>query len=278
MIPTITLNDKHKMPILGLGTWQSKSGQEVEQAVLFALKNGYTHIDTAKIYGNEESIGNAIKKSKIARKNLFITTKIRNIDHSNVRKALESSLKKLQTDYVDLYLIHWPVKESIQTWKVFEELQKSGKIKSIGVSNFTIRHLEEFKKHTKITPAVNQVEFSPFLYQKELLDYCKKNQIQLVAYSPLAHAKKLEHKTIVSLAQKYNKTPAQIMLRWAIQHDVVVIPKSVKEHRIIENAQLFDFEIKAADMKILDSLNENYRTCWDPTNDKSKTIFNFSAF
>ncbi len=264
-VPTVTLNDKNKMPIIGLGTWQSASGKEVENAVLFALNAGYRHVDTARIYGNEESIGKAIKASKVPRKDLFITTKIWNADHADVRKALNDSLKRLQLDYVDLYLIHWPVKERNRTWQELEKLQKEGKIKSIGVSNFTIKHLEELKKHSKILPAVNQVEFSPFLYQKELLDYCNKNKIQLEAYSPLARSEKLTDKTITAIAKKYNKSPAQIMLKWAIQKDIVVIPKSINESRIKENVDLFNFEIKAEDMKKLDSLNENFRTCWDPT-------------
>ncbi len=257
----VKLNDGSRMPILGLGVWQIP-GKKCEQAVLWALEAGYKHIDTAAIYGNEESVGNALKKSGVPREEIFVTTKIWNDDHKNPEAALESSLKRLQLDYVDLYLIHWPVKERQATWKELEKFQKEGKCKSIGVSNFTIRHLEMLEGKT---PAVNQVEFNPFLHQKELLEHCRKKKIQLEAYSPLMHGNKLKDKRLVEIGKKYSKTPAQIVLRWALQKDIAIIPKSIRKERIIENSQIFDFKISDADLTTLDSMNENYRTCWDPT-------------
>lgn len=259
------LNDGKEMPMLGFGTWQLKDGKEATAAVLKALETGYRHIDTAAIYGNEESIGKAVMESNIPRDEIFITTKIWNDAHNDPMKAFNESLKRLRMDYVDLYLIHWPVNERNETWQAMEEILQHGKARSIGVSNFTIRHLEELMGQSEIVPAVNQVEFSPFLYQKDLLDFCKSSKIQLEAYSPLSRAKKLDDPRLKSIAQKYNKSPAQIMLRWSIQHSVVVIPKSRHPDRIKENADIFDFSISPADMKSLDSLNDNFRTCWDPS-------------
>jgi diketogulonate reductase-like aldo/keto reductase len=263
----VILNNKVKMPILGLGVYQAEKGEETQQAVLEALKAGYRHIDTAAIYGNEEDVGIAVKKSGIPREEIFVTTKLWNGDQGveNTEKAFNKSLQLLDMEYVDLYLIHWPVKElRKESWQVLEELYQAGKCRAIGVSNYTIRHLEELSKYAKIVPAVNQVEFSTFLYQKELLEYCHGKGIQLEAYSPLTRTVKLKDKNIIKIAKKYKKSSAQIMLRWAIQHQVIVIPKSVHKKRILENSQLFDFEIQDEDMKFLDSLNENMRLCWDP--------------
>ncbi|MBC8501155.1 MAG: aldo/keto reductase [Nanoarchaeota archaeon] len=261
---TIKLNNGVEMPVLGLGTWES-SPMDVGNAILWALEAGYRHIDTAAIYGNEKEIGEAIKKSGVNRKDIFITTKLWNSDHDNPIRAYNESLKRLQVDYVDLYLMHWPV-EKIRnnTWKYMEKLYKQGKCKAIGVSNFTIRHLKELFQHTKIMPAVNQVEFSPYLFQKELLEFCNEKEIALEAYSPLTRAKKLNDPKLAAIAKKYSKTPAQILIRWVLQHNMIVIPKSINKERIKENANVFDFNIEEYDMKKLDLFNENFRVCWNP--------------
>jgi len=256
---TIKLNNGIEIPVLGLGVWETPSGNICEEAVLAALETGYRHIDTAAIYENEESVGAALKKTSIPREEIFITTKLWNSDHDDPEEAFNESLKKLQLDYVDLYLMQ------NASWKILEKINKEGKAKAIGVSNFTIRHLKELLEKTEIVPAINQVEFHPYLYQKELLDFCNEKNIKLEAYSPLTHGHKLKDIKLVEVAKKYNKSSAQILIKWGLQHGLVVIPKSSKKERIIENSSIFDFEISKEDMKKLDSFNENLRTCWDPT-------------
>jgi len=264
---TVTLNNGVKMPMLGIGTWQMK-GKEAYEAVLAALKAGYRHIDTAAIYGNEKEVGEAIKKSGIPRKEIFVTTKLWNDDHHDPESALEASLKRLGIGYVDLYLMHFPVREvRNRTWMAMEKFVDNEMARTVGVSNFTIRHLKELLEKTKTVPAVNQVEFNPYLYQKELHEFCKKNKIQLEAYTPLVRGKRMNDPKLVEIAKKYGKTPAQILIRWCLQHDIVVIPKSSSETRIIENADVFDFNMDPEDMKKLDTFNENLRVCWDPTNE-----------
>ena len=287
----LTLNDSHLIPQLGLGVWQTRAGATCEAAVLAALEAGYRHIDTAAMYGNEESVGAAIRMSGIPRENIFVTTKLWNSDHGNPARALETSLRRLKLDYVDLYLIHYPVRERRQSWRALEALRAEGKARSIGVSNFTIRHLTELLAETKTVPAVNQVEFHPYLYQRDVLDFCAGEGIVIEAYSPLTKGVRLKDPKLVAVARKYSrvepqqatpwsrlplldrlsrvsetKSPAQILIRWALQHGLVVIPKSANRRRILENADVFDFEISAEDMEILDRFNENLRTCWDPTN------------
>ena len=268
----IRLNDGHLIPQLGLGVWQIRAGATCEAAVLDALEAGYRHIDTASMYGNEESVGAAIKTSGIPRENIFVTTKLWNSDHGHPEHALETSLRKLNLDYVDLYLIHYPVRERRQSWPTLERLRAMGKARSIGVSNFTIKHLAGLLGETKTVPAVNQVEFHPYLYQRELLDFCVAKGIVIEAYSPLTHGQRLSDRKLVAVAKKYSstsragsKSTAQILIRWALQHGLVVIPKSANRKRIFEDADVFDFEITAADMQLLDGLNEDLRTCWDPT-------------
>ncbi len=282
----ILLNDGNAIPQLGLGVWQTRSGKKCEAAVLAALQAGYRHIDTASVYGNEESVGAAIRSSGIGREEIFVTTKLWNTEHRKPERALESSLRKLQMEYVDLYLIHFPVPERRQSWRILEMLRAQGKTRSIGVSNFTIKHLNDLLRDTETVPAVNQVEFHPYLYQRELLDFCRGRGIVLEGYSPLTHGERLNDGKLVELAKKYpsgaqpaersqdglrprsssrTKSPAQILIRWALQHDVVVIPKSSNRERIFENANVFDFELSPEDMRLLDSFNENLRTCWDPT-------------
>jgi diketogulonate reductase-like aldo/keto reductase len=267
--PVAKLNNGVMIPRLGLGVYQSPPGQVTQKAVEYALKIGYRHIDTARIYGNESDVGAALRKSGIKREDVFITTKLWNSDHGyeTALKACEDSLKRLGLKYLDLYLIHWPVPEvRDESWKALNRLLKDGKCRSIGVSNYTIRHLTQLLESSDVVPMVNQVEFSPFLYQKQLLDYCEKNKIQLEAYSPLTQGEKLNHPKIQQIAKKHNKTPAQVMIRWSLQHNLVTIPKSVREERINENSQVFDYNLTTEDVRILDSLNENFRNSWDPTN------------
>jgi diketogulonate reductase-like aldo/keto reductase len=266
---TVTLNNNVQMPVLGLGVYQTPPGKATQNAVKSALKVGYRHIDTARIYGNEADLGQAVRDSGVSREDLFVTTKLWNSEqgYDSTLRACEASLKRLGLDHLDLYLIHFPVPElRKESWNAMEKLQQDGKCRAIGVSNFTIRHLEELLEEHEVIPAVNQVEFHPFLYQKALLEYCQSKRIQVEAYSPLARGERFKHPRIASLAKKYSKSPAQLMIRWSLQHGLVVIPKSVSEERIRENSQIFDFEISGEDMRSLDSLDEDLRLNWDPTN------------
>jgi diketogulonate reductase-like aldo/keto reductase len=267
--PVARLNNGVMIPRLGLGVYQSPPGQATQKAVEYALKIGYRHIDTARIYNNESDVGTALRKSGVKREDVFITTKLWNSDHGyeTALKACDASLKRLGLKYLDLYLIHWPVPEiRNESWQALAQLLKDGKCRSIGVSNYTIQHLTDLLEDTDVIPMVNQVEFSPFLYQKQLLDYCEKNKIQLEAYSPLTQGAKLNHPKIQQIAKKHNKTAAQVLIRWVLQHNLVTIPKSVREERIKENSQVFDYNLTTEDMRILDSLDENFRNSWDPTN------------
>ena len=213
------------------------------------------------MYENEAEVGAAVREGPVAREELFITTKVWNNDqgYDESQVACRKSLSRLGLDYVDLYLIHWPVPEKWQgSWRAMEELQAQGLCRSIGVSNFSIRHLDELRSLSAVTPAVNQVEFHPFAFQRDLLEYCRQHEILLEAYSPLTRGGKLGHPALVALGAKYGKTPAQILLRWPLQHGIAVIPKSSHRARIRENAELFDFELSVEDMAILDDLNEDY--------------------
>ena len=264
----LKLNDGHMIPQLGLGVWQISSAK-TSDVVRAALEAGFRHIDTASAYGNEESVGAAMRMSGIPRESIFVTTKLWNSDHGNPERALDTSLRKLKMDYVDLYLIHFPVRQRRQSWRALETLQRKGKTRSIGVSNFTIAHLSELLAGSETVPAVNQVELHPYLYQQELLDFCRAKGIVIEAYSPLTHGERLKDPKLVAIARKYSssktKSPAQILIRWALQHGLVVIPKSSNRRRIFENADVFDFEISNDDMRLLNSFNENLRTCWDPS-------------
>jgi methylglyoxal/glyoxal reductase len=265
---TKKLNSDGEIPMLGLGVYQTPPGRATQEAVKFALKVGYRHIDTASLYGNEEDVGRGVRDSGVPREQVFVTTKLWNSDHGfdSALRACDRSLKKLGLGYIDLYLIHWPVPEiRNETWNALIELQRRGSCRAIGVSNYMVRHLEELLESSKVTPSVNQVEFNPFLYQKELLSYCEGKGIQLEAYSPLTRGHKLRHPAVLSVAQRYSKSPAQVMIRWALQHGLVVIPKSARPERIKENSEVFDFEISTADMAKLDSLGEDLHTDWDPT-------------
>jgi diketogulonate reductase-like aldo/keto reductase len=263
-----TLHDGSEIPFLGLGVYQSPAGRATQDAVRYALEVGYRHVDTARIYGNERDVGLAVRESGVSRDEIFVTTKLWNTDHGYdaAIRACERSLRELGLSYVDLYLIHWPVPDRrIETWKALGELAKRGLARSIGVSNFTIGHLEELLDATDLVPAVNQVEFSPFTYQKALLEYCRDHRIRLEAYSPLTKGYRLAHPTLREIASRAGKTPAQVLLRWGLQHDVVVIPKSNRRERILENSRVFSFSLSARDMGILDGLDEGLRTGWDPT-------------
>jgi len=267
--PVANLNNGVMIPRLGLGVYQSPPGQVTQKAVEYALKIGYRHIDTARIYNNESDVGSALRNSGIRREDVFITTKLWNSDqgYETALKACDASLKRLGLKYLDLYLIHWPVPEvRNQSWKALVQLLKDGKARAIGVSNYTIHHLTELLEQSVTVPMVNQVEFSPFLYQKQLLEHCEKNRIQLEAYSPLTQGEKLNHPRIQQISKKYNKTPAQVFIRWSLQHNLVTIPKSIREERIKENSQVFDYNLTTEDMRALDSLDENFRNSWDPTN------------
>lgn len=257
------LNNGVKMPWLGLGT-KNIRGINVTKAITYALNAGYRSIDTATIYGNEPGVGNAIKESNIPREEIFITAKLwaTVLNEKTVLKAFDKSRKNLETDYIDLYLINSPASNYDEAWKTMIDLYDKGLIKAIGVSNFNIQHLERLKSISNIIPAVNQVEYHPWLTQENLLDYCKNEGIQMEAWGPLSRGEILDEKTIAQISARYQKTPTQITLRWALQNGVVVIPKSVKEKRIKENAGLFDFEISEEDMQTITRLNKNKRWMW----------------
>lgn len=264
---TVSLNNGVKMPIMGLGVFKVEDGELVVKSVKSAIKNGYRSIDTASFYDNEKGVGQGIKESGVPREELFITTKVWNSDHGyeSTLAAFEVSLEKLGLEYLDLYLIHWPVKEKFQeTWKALEKLYKDGKVRAIGVSNFNVHHLEEILKDCEIKPVINQVEYHPHLTQTEVKEFCEKNDIRLEAWSPLKKGVLLSEPVIIELAEKYRKSPAQIILRWDIQNGVVTIPKSVKEHRIVENADIFDFHLSEEDMDKISALNINSRSGADP--------------
>lgn len=254
------LSNGVKIPSIGFGTYKSGNTQETAQIVNYALKTGYRMIDTASFYGNEEGIGQGIKQSGIDRKDIFLVSKLWNDDHGyeNTIKAFNKSLEKLQVEYLDLYLIHWPNKLNAETWRAFEYLYKRGKVKAIGVCNFKIGHLEELEKTAEIMPMVNQIELHPQSAKNEMLAYCKENNIQLVAWSPIMRGKIFSNKIVIALAEKYKKTIAEIVLRWHIQRGVIPIPKSSNEDRIKENLAIFDFEISGEDMDAINSLNEGY--------------------
>lgn len=263
------LNNGVKMPWFGLGVFQVHEGTAVENSVKWALETGYRSIDTAAIYGNERGVGNAIRESGIPREEIFLTTKAWNEDQRKKRvpEAFEESLNRLKTEYVDLYLIHWPVKGCYQkTWKVMEEIYQSGRAKAIGVSNFLIHHLQDILEDCEIVPAVNQIECHPYLRQPKLLAFCKEHHIQVEAWAPLMQGRIISVSDVQTLAEKYQKTPVQIVLRWDIQHQIVTIPKSVHKERIEANAQIFDFELSDEDMALLDALDAGQRVGPDPDN------------
>lgn len=266
---TTILNNGVKMPVLGLGVYKAKSGKEVINSIHYALEAGYRHFDTATLYKNEEGVGEAIKSGGVPREELFITTKVWNDDqgYQKTLKAFEKSLKKLNMDYIDLYLVHWPVPEKYKdSWSALEKLYRDGKIKAIGLCNCLEHHITDVLNTCEIKPMVLQNEFHPMLVQQPLLDFCKENNIQYEAWSPLMRGKILDNEVLKSLAAKYQKSVAQVVIRWDLQKGVVTIPKSVHKDRIIENAAVFDFELNEADMKLIDSLDRDERTGAHPDN------------
>jgi diketogulonate reductase-like aldo/keto reductase len=263
----VKLNNGIEMPIFGFGTFRINAGFATRDCVKIALGAGYRSIDCAAIYANEKDVGDAIKQSGIPRDEIFITTKVWNTaqGYDNTLKAFDVSLEKLGLEHIDLYLLHWPVKGlRLESWKALEKLYEDGKCRAIGVSNFIVKHLEEILENSSITPTVNQVEFSPYTFDIKLLDFCRSHKIQLEAYSPLTKSFKLKDPKLIEVAEKYSKSTAQILLRWAVQKEIIVISKSKNRDRINENANIFDFEITEEDMNLLDSFNESLRTGWDP--------------
>ncbi|MEI0447736.1 aldo/keto reductase [Brachyspira intermedia] len=261
---TFTLNNGYNIPCIGFGTWQTPDGETAVNSVIEAIKSGYKHIDTAAIYGNEKSIGKAIKESGINRDELFITSKVWNKDrgYKTTLAAFEKTINDLQIDYLDLYLIHWPASANkfndwdninLETWKAMTELYKAGKIKSIGVSNFMPHHLKSLME-TEVKPMVDQIEFHPGFMQEETFKYCNDNNILVEAWSPLGTGKMLNNETLKTISSKYNKSVAQICIRWCLQNNALPLPKSVTASRIKENTEIFDFVISDEDMKTINAM------------------------
>ncbi|MEY9093765.1 aldo/keto reductase [Paenibacillus sp. RC84] len=270
---TTTLHNGVKMPWLGLGVFKVEEGPELVEAVKTAIKNGYRSIDTAAVYGNEEGVGQGIREglaeTGLSREELFVTSKVWNADqgYESALQAFEVSLRKLGLDYLDLYLIHWPVQGKYKdTWRALEAIYESGKARSIGVSNFHVHHLQDLLQEAKIKPMVDQVEFHPCLTQEELRAYCREQGIQFEAWSPLMQGELLDNEVLKTIAGRHGKSVAQVILRWDLQNGVVTIPKSTKEHRIIENASVFDFELTPDELSRISALNENKRVGPDPDN------------
>lgn len=272
---TYKLNNGVEIPVIGFGTWQTPNGQVAEESVLAALNSGYRHIDTAAAYGNEESVGVAIKKSGINRYELFVTTKLWNSDHGyqNTKKAIDTSLEKLDLDYLDLYLIHWPnpaamrdnwAELNAESWQAMEEAVQAGKIRAIGVSNFRKHHLDELLKTAEIKPVVNQNYLNPSDMQEDLVKYNDSLGILNEAYSPLGTGGLLSNEVVNGIAEKYGKSPAQILIRWSLNHNFLPLPKSVHPDYIKANADVFDFDIEPEDMKKLDGLHGAAKIANDP--------------
>jgi diketogulonate reductase-like aldo/keto reductase len=264
---TFELHNGVKMPYFGLGVYLSEDGQEVINAVKWAIEAGYRHIDTASMYNNEEGVGEGLQQSGINREEVFVVSKIWNPDqgYDSTLKAFNDSLELLKLDYLDLYLIHWPVKGKYKdTWRALEHLYKEKKVRAIGVSNFLKHHLEDLLKSAEIVPMVNQMEFHPYLVQQDLVDYCNAHQIQYEAWSPMMQGRIFDLNSIKKIGLKYAKSPAQVVLRWDLQKGVITIPKSAKKERIIDNANLFDFELSDEDIVFMDSLEKGQRFGPDP--------------
>lgn len=266
-VPTVALSNGAVMPQVGFGLWKVRDQAQCLQTVKWALESGFRHFDTAQAYGNEAWLGTGLSDSDIPRHELFITTKIavQHFGHQRARRSFQSSLQQLQLDHVDLLLLHFPVPLLRNpSWRAVTEIQAAGKARAIGVSNFTIKHLEKLRQYSGVVPAVNQVELHVFLQQPELLDYCRDKGIVVEAYSPLAHGRGLDNPVLAEIGRKYSKTPTQIMLRWCVEQGTVPLPKSVHQQRIAQNIAIFDFSFDAADKLRLKGLEQNLRTCWSP--------------
>jgi diketogulonate reductase-like aldo/keto reductase len=264
---SIALPTGSRIPQVGLGVWQTPRGEVTRTAVTAALHGGYRLVDTAAIYRNEEDVGRAVRESGIPRDEVFVTTKLWNADQGfdSALRAFDASLERLGLDYVDLYLIHWPVpRKRLDSWRALERLHEEKRARAIGVSNFLKSHLEELLAHAKVVPAANQIELSPFLQRRDTVAFCKERGIVVEAYSPLTRGLKLGHPVVVDVAKRCGKTPAQVLLRWGVQHGFVVLPKSATPARIAENAALFDFVLDDAAMARLDGLEAGLATGWDP--------------
>jgi methylglyoxal/glyoxal reductase len=265
------LNSGVEIPVLGLGVFQSPPGAVTRQAVRWALETGYRHIDTASMYGNESDVGAAVRESRLPREEVFVTTKLWHSDHGfePALKAARQSLERLDLSYIDLYLIHWPransAEERLASWRALERLNKDGVCRAIGVSNYTVRHLKELAAHSDVVPAVNQVEFHPFVFDPELFEYCRTHGIRPEAWAPLTRGRQFDNPVIRTIAHAHNKTPAQVLIRWGLEHGVVEIPKSVHRERIEENARVFDFALSTGEMARLDGLRNGSRVgLWNP--------------
>jgi len=264
---TIRLDNGVEMPRVGLGVYQARPGQETRRAVLEALRLGYRHVDTASIYGNEKDVGEGLRASELPRSEIFVTTKLWNADqgYDSALRAFEASLARLGLEQLDLYLLHWPVREHrLESWRALERLLADGRVRAIGVSNFMPRHLDELLGGAAVVPSVNQIEISPFLQQRDVRAACERHGIVVQAYSPLTKGMRLDHPVVVEVARRVGRTAAQVLLRWALQHDLVVLPKSSRQERIAENLALFDFELTQEDMARFDALEEGLVTGWDP--------------
>ena len=266
---TIDLSHGGPMPLFGLGTFRSPRGEPTRNAVTWALDTGYRHIDTAAIYGNEADVGAAIRDHEVERAELFVTTKLAKEDHGyeSGLRAFDASLDRLGLEYVDLYLIHWPgggPRE--ESWRALEEIRASGRARAIGVSNYAVDHLREVLDQGSVVPAVNQLEIHPFNFRsrKEIVELCRQHDIVVEGYSPLAKARRLENDTVQEIAGAHDRTAAQVLIRWALQHRFVTIPKSSDRDRIRENADVFDFHLDEDQMRRLDALDEDFTTSWDP--------------
>jgi 2,5-diketo-D-gluconate reductase A len=254
---TRALADGNEIPLLGLGVWQVPDGQETENAVRWALELGYRHIDTAQAYGNEESVGRALAASGVPRDEVFVATKFYPRARSRDPEAeIERSLRRLGLDHVDLYLIHWPEGGPTWAWPGMQRAHERGLARSIGISNFDVGEIDALLAEAEVRPVANQVQFSPFKYRRALLRACEERDIVLEAYSPLTTGRKLDDERVAAIASRLGRTPAQVLLRWAVQRDIPVIPKSTKRERIEENAQIFDFELSEGDLAALDALDE----------------------
>ena len=276
LIKKISLSNSVSIEQLGFGTFKIVEQQEANNAVMTALNNGYRAFDTAQLYNNEKILGEAFVNSGVARQELFLTTKVSNLNqgYEQTLKSFEQSLKDLQTDYLDLFLVHWPLKNHFfDTWKAIEQLYETKMVRAIGVCNFHQSHFELLKTRANIKPMINQIEIHPYLVQKELIEYLNKEQIAIEAWSPLARGRVVEEPLLIDIGQKYQKSSSQVTLRWHVQKDLIVIPKSVNPLRIAENMQIFDFELTDTEMQQIDSLNEDFRTGPNPDNVYQKNGF-----